>query len=108
MGFPSTWQPRPLKIGKTNDNQRYLAQVFPIVPAFRQNACVDGAQFPDTLTVVLKNPQVGHKVRVQDFDGWSGEAGTWPRDTIQCALITLGGATMENPITCKLFPHKVS
>ena len=34
-GFPPTWQPRPLKIGKTNDNQRYLAQVgqFPPSPS---------------------------------------------------------------------------
>ena len=35
-----------------------------------------GPSFQPTLTAVLKNPQVGHKVRVQDFDGWSGEAGT--------------------------------
>jgi hypothetical protein len=26
-GFPPTWQPRLLKIGKTSDNQTYLAQV---------------------------------------------------------------------------------
>ena len=27
-----------------------------------------GPSFQTTLTVVLKNPQVGHKVRVQDFE----------------------------------------
>jgi hypothetical protein len=54
------------------------------VPAFRQNDCVDGPSLQTTLTVVLKNPQVGHKVRVQDFDGWSGEAGTY--ETLYNAL----------------------
>lgn len=61
---------------------RFVAQ--PLVPA---SAKMIGSMEPSvqtTLTVVLKNPDVQHKVQVQNFDGWNGEAGTY--ETLYNAL----------------------
>jgi hypothetical protein len=66
---------RPLKIGKTNDSQRYLAKLAQLCPRSTKMIVSMGPSFQITFTMVLKNPKVGHKLRVQDFDGWSGEAG---------------------------------
>jgi hypothetical protein len=49
--------------------------------AFRQNDWVaDLGQGQTTVTVVVKNPEVQHKVRVQDFERWLDAQGRTPAE----------------------------
>jgi hypothetical protein len=51
--------------------------------AFRQNDWVaDLGQGQTTVTVVVKNPEVEHKVRVQDFERWLDSQGRTPAEVV--------------------------
>jgi hypothetical protein len=49
--------------------------------AFRQNVWVDDVgQGQTTVTVVVRNPEVQHKVRIQDFERWLESQGRTPAE----------------------------
>jgi hypothetical protein len=66
--------------------------------AFRQNDWVDElGQGQTTVTVVVKNPEVEHKVRVQDFERWLISQGRTPAEvSLKNRLRTLLGREATN------------
>jgi hypothetical protein len=49
--------------------------------AFRQNDWVDDLdQGQTTITVVVKNPEVQHRVHIQDFERWLDSQGRTPAE----------------------------
>jgi hypothetical protein len=46
----------------------------------RLNAWVDGIYQNSTITIVVKEPQVEHKVRIRDFETWLGSNGKSPAE----------------------------